>query len=279
MRMDPTAALRRIYRTSRSRREARELERFKPTLHSAPDASALVLSPHWDDAVLDCWGVLREEGPLEVVNIFAGTPAAGTTTLWDSITGSGDSAARTRERLAEDARALGRAERAPVNLPLLDAQYRSGLPRPKLDELDRAVSARVSSASMVYAPAGIGSHPDHLLTRRYARALLRSGMPVTLYAELPYCVLHGWPHWVDGREREPNRDVDVFWRSYLDGVAELPPLREADVRRLDDEQASEKLEAMRCYATQLPALAYGARGLLEDPEIHRYEVSWRLRAG
>ncbi len=277
--MDPAAALRRIYRASRSRAQARELERFTPTLRSDPDACALVLSPHWDDAVLDCWGVLREKRPLKVVNIFAGTPPPGTTTLWDSITGSGDSAARTRERLAEDARALGRAERTPVNLALLDAQYRFGLPRPKLSELDRAVSARISLASMVYAPAGIGSHPDHLLTRQYARALLRTGMPVTLYAELPYCVLHGWPHWVDGREREPNRDVDVFWGSYLDSVPEIPPLREADVRRLDDAQSNDKLQAMRCYETQLPALGYGARGLLEDPEIHRFEVSWRLRAG
>ena len=277
--MGPTATLRRIYYGSRSRREARELGRFTATLRVDPGAPALVLSPHWDDAVLDCWGVLLEDRPLEVLNLFAGTPAAGTTTLWDSITGSGDSTARTRERLDEDARALGRAGRTPVNLPLLDAQYRSAGPGPKLSDLDRAVSARVSAASRVYAPAGIGSHPDHLLTRQYARALLAAGMPVTLYAELPYCVLHGWPHWVDGRERQPNRDVDVFWRSYLDAVPELPPLREADVRRLGDVQASEKLEAMRCYETQLPALGYGARGLLEDPEIHRYEVSWRLRAG
>lgn len=277
--MGPTAILRRIHRGSRSRREARELGRFTPTLCADPAAPALVLSPHWDDAVLDCWGVLRESGPLQVVNLFAGTPAAGTSTLWDSITGSGDSAARTRERLAEDALALGRAGRKPINLSLLDAQYRSGGPALRLDDLDAAVSARVAAASQIYAPAGIGSHPDHLLTRQYSRALFAAGMPVTLYAELPYCVLHGWPHWVDGRERQPNRDVDVFWRSFLDGVGELPPLREADVRRLDDEQASEKLDAMRCYETQLPALGYGARGLLEDPEIHRYEVSWRLRAG
>jgi LmbE family N-acetylglucosaminyl deacetylase len=276
--MEASATLRKIYRGARSRRQARELKRFTPSLRHDPAAPALLLSPHWDDAVLDCWGLLSEGGPLEVLNLFAGTPAPGTVTLWDSITGSGDSAARTRERLAEDALALGRAGRTPQNLPLLDAQYRSG-ESVKLSDLDGAVSARVPAASHLYAPAGIGSHPDHVLARQYARALLRVGMPVTLYAELPYCVLHGWPQWVDGREREPNRDVDVFWLSYLDGVAELPPLREADVWRLDDEQASEKLEAMRSYTTQLPALGYGARGLLEDPEIHRYEVSWRLRAG
>jgi LmbE family N-acetylglucosaminyl deacetylase len=272
------AILRRTYRDLSSKREAREFERFLPTLRVDPDAPALLLSPHWDDAVLDCWGLLSGRGPLEVVNLFAGTPPQGTSTLWDSITGTGDSVARTRERMAEDALALGLAGRAPVNLPLLEAQYRSGN-APRMGRLDEALVAHVSAASHLYAPAGIGSHPDHLLARSYARALLRAGMPVTLYAELPYCVLHGWPHWVDSREQEPNRDVEVFWRSFLGELGEMPELRAGDVRRLDDEQTAKKLAAMRCYATQLPALSYGARGLLEDPEISRYEVSWRRRVG
>lgn len=276
--MSAIAILRRTYRDLSSKREAREFERFSPTLRVDPEAPGLLLSPHWDDAVLDCWGLLSTDRPLEVVNLFAGTPPEGTSTLWDSITGAGDSAARTRERLSEDAAALGLAGRTPVNLPLLDAQYRDGN-APGMGRLDEALVARVSAASHVYAPAGIGSHPDHLLARSYARTLLRLGMPVTLYAELPYCVLHGWPHWVDSRRSEATRDVDVFWRSFVGKLGEMPELRDADVRRLDDEQAAEKLAAMRCYATQLPALSYGARGLLEDPEINRYEVSWRLRAG
>jgi hypothetical protein len=56
----------------------------------------------------------------------------------------------------------------------------------------------------------------------------------------------------------------------------MPALRSAHVERLDDAAAAAKLEAMRCYATQLPALEYGARGLLADAEIHRDEVRWEL---
>jgi hypothetical protein len=73
--------------------------------------------------------------------------------------------------------------------------------------------------------------------------------------------------------------VDPFWSSFLAGVPELGSLRAARVTRLDDAAAAAKLEAMRCYRSQLPALSAGARGLLEDPEIHRYEVSWELPAG
>lgn len=275
--MSPTSTLRRLYLGWQRRRQARERARFKPRLQLDPDAPALLLSPHWDDAVLDCWGLLAGPSALTVVNLFAGVPTSGRVPLWDAITGAEDSSARARERRAEDTLALEHAGRTAVNLPLLEAQYRSPPPALKLDDLDLALKAHVACASHVYAPAGIGSHPDHLLARSYARALMSSGMPVTLYAELPYCVLHGWPHWVDGRAAEPNRDVDALWRSFLEDVPELPELRAAEVRRLNDASAAAKLAALRRYRTQLPALSYGARGLLEDPETHRFEVSWRLR--
>jgi len=272
----PLTVARRLYRDARARRATAEENRFHSRLRVDPQAPELLLSPHWDDAVLDCWGLLAAGGELRVVNVFAGAPAPGRLTVWDETTGASDSAERARERLAEDAVALARAGREPVNLPLLDAQYCAR--HPGLDEIDLAVSSEVGSASRVHVPAGVGAHVDHLLTRRYGRMLLRGGMPVTLYAELPYCILHGWPPWVDGREPEPNRNVDAFWRSFLEGVPELGPLRSARVERLDDAAAAAKLEAMKCYATQFPCLNYGARTLLTDPEIHRYEVSWELVA-
>jgi hypothetical protein len=275
----PQSLARGLYRRSRGARQEREEARFRTRLQVDSGAPALVLSPHWDDAVLDCWSVLSGEGEVSVVNVFAGVPGPRRVTLWDSITGARDSSERARERIAEDGVALSCAGREPVNLPFLDSQYRPP-PAPSLDALDLAVSGAAQRARRVYVPAGLGSHPDHQLVRRYGRMLLRAGMPVTLYADLPYCVLHGWPHWVDGREPQAHRDVDPFWLSYLDGVPEMPPLRSADVVRLDDARAAGKLEALRCYVTQLSALEYGARGLLGDPEIHRYEVHWELvRAG
>jgi LmbE family N-acetylglucosaminyl deacetylase len=243
------------------------------------DGGTLLLSPHLDDAVLDCWGQLASGAPVRVVNLFAGVPPAGTAVpLWDRITGASDSPARMRERLAEDASALALAGREPVNLPLLDAQYRRPGRAPGPEAIDRELAARLAGErfARVLAPAAIGGHPDHLLARRYACVLARAGFAVALYAELPYCVAHGWPGWVDGRGEDPSRDVEAFWGSFLTGVPELGPLRAAGVVRLDGAAAAAKLEAMRCYRTQLPALSAGARGLLEDPEIYRYEVSWEL---
>lgn len=269
--------MRRLAGGWRAMRHGRADARLEPQLRRG-QAGTLVLSPHLDDAVLDCWGELASGDELRVVNLFAGVPPAGTAVpLWDRITGASDSSARVRERLAEDASALALAGREPINLPLLDSQY----PRPERagpGGLDRELAARLAGESFarVLAPAAIGGHPDHLLARRYARVLARAGFAVTLYADLPYCVAHGWPGWVDGRGDDPYRDVDAFWSSVLAGVGELGQLRAARVVRLDDAAAAAKLEAIRCYRSQLPALSAGARGLLEDPEIHRYEVSWEL---
>lgn len=280
--MDRAALIRvprRLYGQLRAVQEGREESAFSTAVRVDPGAPKLVLSPHLDDAVLDCWSLLAGSGALNVVNVFTGTPAPGTTTLWDTITGAGDSAQRVRERIAEDAVALALAGREAQNLPHLDSQYRTASSAPGLAALDAGVAALAPSASRVYVPAAIGAHPDHRLTRRYGRMLLRSGMPVTLYADLPYCVLHGWPHWVDGRPLETERNVDAFWRSFLDEVPEMPALRSGHVERLADDAAASKLEAMRAYRTQYAGLDYGARGLLADPEIHRYEVRWDLAAG
>jgi LmbE family N-acetylglucosaminyl deacetylase len=276
LRIRPQTLPRALYRRQRARRVASEESRFHTRLRVDPHAPQLVLSPHWDDAILDCWSLLSSAQAVNVTNVFAGIPAPGRVTLWDSITGASDSAERAGERLAEDAIALARAGRKPFSLPFLDAQYRRGA-APTLDELDRAVSAEIAGASHVHAPAALGAHPDHKLVRRYGRMLRRAGMPVSLYADLPYCVLHGWPDWVEGREPEPNRNVDAFWLSFLEGVPEMPPLRSARVERLDGPSASAKLQAMACYRTQFPALDGGTSQVLSNPAIHRLEVRWELR--
>jgi len=105
---------RRLYRRLGERRRRVEEERFRTGLRFDAGARELLLSPHWDDAVLDCFTLLDSERELNVVNVFSGVPAPGKLTLWDAITGATDSAVRARERLAEDAVALARAGREPV---------------------------------------------------------------------------------------------------------------------------------------------------------------------
>ena len=75
-----------------------------------------------------------------------------------------------------------------------------------MDQFAEAIDVAVPAASLVYAPAGIGGHEDHVIVRDIALDLgRRSGMPVRLYAELPYAIRYGWPAWVTGAASEPAR--------------------------------------------------------------------------
>lgn len=250
--------------------------RFRTSLRFDPRSPALLLSPHWDDAVLDCWSLLTADADLAVVNVFAGVPTPGRLTRWDMVTGAVESASRARERIAEDREALALAGRTAINLELLDAEYREPGPPPSLSDMDSALVDAVATVSRVYAPAALGANRDHRLLRWYVRTLARRGMPVSLYADLPYCVVHGWPHWVDGSEPDPHRDVDAFWRTLLVDAPELRDLRSARVTRLSDEDAAAKLLAMRTYRTQFASLDGGATELLSNPATHRFEVVWNL---
>jgi LmbE family N-acetylglucosaminyl deacetylase len=249
---------------------------FETALRADPAAPTLLLSPHLDDAVLDCWSVLTADEDVEVVNVFALAPPAGTTSEWDRIAGEPDSAALFAARIAEDERALALARRAPHNLPFLELHYRRGRPLPAWSAIDRELVRRVPAAARVLAPMTIGTvHPDHALLRGYALALARQGHAVSLYADLPYCAVYGWPAWVTGAEPVPHLDVDAYWAPAFAHVPVEP--RAGRVERLDDAAAGRKLEAMRAYATQFPTLDRGPVGALSNPAIHRYEVRWDVR--
>jgi len=248
--------------------------RQTPRIAASADAPAVVLSPHLDDAVLGCWSVLSGPGDVLVANVFDGVPPAGGVTLWELITGCTDSAEAMRERRREDAAALAHAGRSAVGLGLLDQQYRRE--PPDVSRLEAALAAAVPAASAVYAPAGIGGHADHVLVAALALRLRADGIPVRLWADVPYAVEYGWPHWVTGDARRPRVDPDPMWERFLHDLpcerGELVP----EPHRLTDAQAAAKLVAMRAYASQFPALDNAPVGRLSHPHIHRHEVLWSV---
>jgi LmbE family N-acetylglucosaminyl deacetylase len=251
------------------RRAGPALERgFTPTLRHDASAPPLLLSPHLDDAVVDCWSVITAPGEVNIVNVFAGVPPAGRTTHWDRIVGATDSASLMHSRIAEDRAALERVGRRAVNLSFLEHQQREDRRPPTLASIDRELTRAIPAASRVYAPAALGTrHPDHVRVRDYATACSDAGMPVELYADLPYAVVYGWPHWVTGGDPDPHLDVEAYW-------GDARPTGEPRIVRLDEPDAEAKLAAMRAYETQFPSLDRGPIGLLSNPEVHRFEVYW-----
>ena len=219
--------------------------------------SVAVLSPHLDDALLSAFSAL----PARVVNVCSALPPPGALTTWDRVCGASDSRAHMEERLEEDRAALALVEAEPVALEFLDVQYRTGpLDR---DALRRAVGDAVAGAAEVWAPAGIGDHPDHVQVRDVAIEL---GLPLRLYAELPYAVKFGWPAWVTGEE-DPNLVADAGWDVPAGAV-------DATVHRLSGADVQLKLQALRRYRTQFSALNRGKVGHIAHPSVIGYEVSW-----
>jgi len=221
--------------------------------------------------VLSAWTALTGGDGVRVVNVCAGVPEPGFVAEWDRVTRAEDSAARVRQRIDADRAVLARLGVEPENLGFLDDQYRNEpLSR---DQLEAALEARLGDAETLYSPAGLGSHPDHLVVRDVVVALGdRHGLDVVLYADLPYATRFGWPHWVTGAEPEPYLNPEIRWDKHLRGVGteRLTPR----VRELTEEQAASKLDVLRGYETQFVAL--DAVGNLTTPEVRRWEVHWEV---
>lgn len=247
--------------------------RFRTRLRPDPAAPILLLSPHLDDAVLSCWSLLRSEFRLTVVTVFAGIPPPGRTGRWDAVAGVPNAVALMRARRAEDAAALALAGRRGVHLPFLESQYRRLQPPLEHDRLDRLLAGIRRAVREVVAPAALGvQHEDHATLRDYALALAKQGIPVRLYADVPYCTVYGWPSWVTGQPARPHLDVDAAW-AIGGGPSPLLLTREhAVVERLSPEESSAKLAAMRAYLTQFPTLDRGPIAQLSNPQVHPFEL-------
>ena len=236
---------------------------------------ALILSPHLDDAVLSCWSLLTQPDEVTVINVFAGVPSLSAPAWWDRYTGATDSARRVLERVEEDRAALALAGRTPVNLDLLDEQYRD--PEQVLSPPTERIAGLAERSTQIYAPAAFAGHPDHLLVRAAALELRARGYPVSLYADLPHATINGWPAWVRRGSRHPAKDLaKAMWEHTLAATGVPPAAMTAEVRELDAETYARKVSAVRIYRTQIQALAELMDHPLADRQALGYEVTWTL---
>jgi hypothetical protein len=236
---------------------------------------AVILSPHFDDAVLSCWNVLAGAGEVLVVNVFAGEPPAGALGWWDRLVGSSDSATAVRTRIEEDRQALALAGRTAVNLPFLDSQYRQGDQAP--GEIVEALRRVLVAGTRIYAPASLGDHHrDHTAVRTAALALRAEGANVVLYADVPHATLHGWPRWVLGGSSSGADPAAERWASQLETTGIPVERMDATAHRLPAEDHACKLDAVLTYGSQIAPLQQVFGSSLEDPQLLGFEVDWRL---
>lgn len=135
-------------------------------------ARLIVISPHLDDAVLGCAGLLAACPGSIVCTVFAGEPASPMHTEWDEASGFADSHEALQARRLEDRRALALCRAEPLWLDFLDAQYGS---TPAVEAVSDTLAAQFArfDTYLPVCPFGFW-HPDHELVGAACRLLLRT---------------------------------------------------------------------------------------------------------
>ncbi|HAL62300.1 MAG TPA: PIG-L family deacetylase [Chloroflexi bacterium] len=222
----------------------------------------LYLSPHLDDVVLSCGGLIRKQTlageRVLVVTLFAGIPSYERLSLFARFLHFlwGRHSDPVGHRRQEDRAALSRLGADPLHLDFLEAIYRGALrQKPSgqaldflyrsnralfgaIDPQDEKLHIELASAieevvkrqgkPLLYAPLAVGHHVDHRIARRAADSLRRRGYPVTYYEDFPYAKEEEALLLALGAREE--------WSPTLEGIAET---------------IEEKIEAIALYASQI----------------------------
>ncbi len=183
----------------------------------APGRLHLYLSPHFDDAILSCGGLIhaqRQAGErVGILTLCSGSPESGPLSplarrYEDEWSKSGDGMALRRE---ENAAGLSTWGVSGWDGGSPDAIYRSGAGAsyyPRREDLFgepnprdaaallpvwetelRRIAAEHGPSVLLYAPLGVGGHVDHELTRRLAHQVGEAGWAVRFYEDCPYAEL------------------------------------------------------------------------------------------
>ncbi len=233
-----------------------------PEIHVAMH---LYLSPHFDDAVLSCGGLIAQQTgrgeQVVVVTLCAGAPPPGPVSAFAEFQhqrwlAEHPGADPISLRQAEDRAACSLLGAEPIYLDDLDCIYRRAPDGAWLYDSEESLwgplhpgdNTTVLAAELarlierlkpafIYAPLAAGSHVDHQRARRVAEAWLLDGMPVLFYEDFPY-VERGETLWY-----ALNRPAPGPW-------LRLP-------QALTASQAQRKQQAAVCYASQLDVLFQG----------------------
>lgn len=264
------------------------------------DRTAVLLSPHPDDAVFSVWHALSSDLRPTVVTMFCGLPPADLLTSIDAEKGAAESRAFMQARLAQNRLVLEAVGVPSVEVELQDVEYRAyAVPalRHQIERDSRSFIPLLSQESTVaidpsrlvaelgslidgievlYAPLGIGSHPDHTAVALAAARLTATIADVRFYADTPYYLRHGLPSCVSGVENQAAERLIAAAMAVLE-----PALEHAEicVVRLTEEEAVEKMRALRGYETEFDAINSDFGGILDDPANLATEVYWRVRRG
>lgn len=169
----------------------------------------IYFSPHFDDAILSCGGLIHAQAQqglvVEIWTLFGGEatgPLSDFARQIHAMWGTGDGPQTVALRKEEDLAAAARAGAEVVHFDFLDCIYRRAADGSPLypqsvfvpphpldadlpDSLAAALDSELLAGDVLVCPLALGGHVDHLLART---AVERLGRPLRYYADIPYLV-------------------------------------------------------------------------------------------
>ncbi|MFP3853545.1 MAG: PIG-L deacetylase family protein [Anaerolineales bacterium] len=229
--------------------------------------NAIYLSPHLDDAVFSCGGLIARQviqgQSVTVLTVCAGDPPPGPLSEFAQELHQrwGDEQEPMETRRQEDLDACSSLEAAVMHLAVPEAIYRVSAtgrhlyaseeeifgdlePADNLliDQLAEAIDEVSPAGSQLYAPIGIGGHVDHLVVRRAASQLER---PVWFYHEFPYAA--------EGMDLPEDLGAPQ-------GVGSVMPL--------EDDEVEQWAQAIWTYESQRSTFWYDLRELRHELQLY-----------
>ncbi len=227
----------------------------------------VILSPHLDDAVINCWHLITDPDST-LLNVFSGIPPKGTHAWWDRMCREADSHKMVQIRLSENAAAVSISGNTNPQqfLNLLDKQYRGSGNDPMVNDLADQIEAFIPKAATIFAPLALSRifrHPDHVLVRLAALELHRRNYQVQFYPDQPYMTLPYKPRQLKLKHIQALAERVIGFKL----IAQIVPLSQ--------EQLEFKRKAMKTYDSQYTLLNIPTLGAMDRISKRPYELIFK----
>jgi len=232
---------------------------FSPAASPASDKSSeqksvvIILSPHFDDAVLSLGGFLSgNQSETRVDTFFSGKPSQDLHTKWDRISGFRDSNEALPLRALENKKALGELGAEIKNYDYPDFQYRpkgrdGSVEKSMEKDIGSIISKYPAAKISIYGPADFGTkitHPDHEILHQAligaAKGNTNPDIHFLMYEDFPYV----------RQFNKSNLGSLIGHLEAKDGVK----LEEKDIE-IDEMGLFKKIKALKDYTSQIAAFS------------------------
>lgn len=215
----------------------------------------LLISPHFDDAVLSAGQFMADRPDTEVVTVFGGIPITpdNVKTDYDLKCGFDNARNAVGARTRENDDALALLMSTPRNLGFPDSQYENKHANiTYVDDIRRELQEILDNNNyeFIMAPLGLG-HPDHLKVTE-AVTQLKTNLPIYLWEDIPLRVVE--PELVQPRLSLFGLTLDKLWQPTT-----------------TDHKIAHKVRSMTCYRSQINT------GILDPYVMYVPERFWRYR--